>query len=288
MSASETQSSREPPYSTGITGPSRPSSAMPSMMPMSRWWLMSFSCATGMMRRSTNSRTVSWIASWSSVRSRFKATPWKLAANRLDPRALRCVHASAGGGQPAVRLTLGAVHRLVCRPEQRLRFGALLGADGDPKADRELPQKLLAAVHHRVMDPFGHGARLVPADLGQDQRELIAADPVDPVHLAAAVHQHPAQRLQRAAASRMAALVVDLLEPVDIAHEQREPPSVAIGAGRLERELAHEAAPVPEPSERVMVRQELHLLELRGGVQRGRCLIRKHTQGLQTGRRGYQ
>src|SRR3954451_14094847 len=181
---------------------------MPSMMPMSRWWLMSFSCATGMMRRSTNSRTVSWIASWSSVRSRFKTTPWKLAANRLDPRALRCVHASAGGGQPAVRLTLGAVHRLVCRPEQRLRFGALLGADGDPKADRELPQKLLAAVHHRVVDPFGDGARLVRADLGQDQRELIAADPVGPVPLAVDNTHPPPPRLQGTHARRMVATVL--------------------------------------------------------------------------------
>src|SRR6478672_3400989 len=203
---------------------------MPSMMPMSRWWLMSFSCATGMMRRSTNSRTVSWIASCSSVRSRFKTTPWKLSANPLDPRPLQCFHASAGRGQPAARLPLGAVHRLVRSPEQRLGIGALLGVDGDAEADRELGEQLVAAAQHGVVDPLGNGARLVAADLRQDQRELVAADPVDPVHLAAAVHQHPPQRLQRAVAGGMAAPVVDLFEPVDVADEQGEPPSVAIGA----------------------------------------------------------
>ena len=86
----------------------------------------------------------------------------------------------------------------------------------------------------------------------------------------------------------MAAPVVDLLEPVDVADEQREPPSVAIGAGCLELELAHEAAPVPQPRERVVVGQELHLLELRGGVQRGRRLVGEHAQGLQAGRRRHQ
>ena len=46
-SASETKSIPAPPYSSGITMPSSPSSAMPSMTPMSRRWLMSFSIAFG-------------------------------------------------------------------------------------------------------------------------------------------------------------------------------------------------------------------------------------------------
>src|SRR6478609_9845826 len=65
--------------------------------------------------------------------------------------ALLCVHASAGRGQPAARLPLGAVHRLVGCPEQRLRVSALLGVDGDTKADRELDQELVAAAQHGVV-----------------------------------------------------------------------------------------------------------------------------------------
>ena len=71
MSASDTKSSAAPPYSAGIGAPRMPSSAMPSMMPMSSRCSMSFSTATGSTRSSTNWRTVSWMARWSALRSRL-------------------------------------------------------------------------------------------------------------------------------------------------------------------------------------------------------------------------
>ena len=70
VSASETKSRPAPPYSSGITMPSSPSSAMPSITPMSSWWLMSFSIAFGSTRSSTKSRTVSWMRRCSSVSSK--------------------------------------------------------------------------------------------------------------------------------------------------------------------------------------------------------------------------
>src|SRR4051795_8354775 len=66
-----------------MTMPRIPSSAIPSIAPMSSRWAMSFSTATGSTRSSTKARTVSWISRCSSVSSKF--TPRSLAR---DGRAL--------------------------------------------------------------------------------------------------------------------------------------------------------------------------------------------------------
>src|SRR5207248_10949179 len=77
-SASATKSSPAPPYSSGTTMPSRPSSAMPSITDMSSRCSMSFSTAFGRTRSSTKFRTVSWISRCSSVRSKSMAESlWK-------------------------------------------------------------------------------------------------------------------------------------------------------------------------------------------------------------------
>ena len=86
-SASATKSSPAPPYSSGITIPSKPSSAMPSITSMSRWWLMSFSIAFGSTRSSTKSRTVCWIRRCSSVSSKSIAVSlvqWERIATSTD------------------------------------------------------------------------------------------------------------------------------------------------------------------------------------------------------------
>ena len=72
-SASETKSMPAPPYSSGTTIPSSPSSAIPSITDMSRWWLMSFSIAFGSTRSSTNWRTVACTSRCSGVSSKFTA-----------------------------------------------------------------------------------------------------------------------------------------------------------------------------------------------------------------------
>src|SRR5918912_220601 len=77
-SASATKSRPAPPYSSGITIPSRPSSAMPSITDMSSRCSMSFSIAFGSTRSSTNVRTVSWVSRCSSVRSKsMPESLWK-------------------------------------------------------------------------------------------------------------------------------------------------------------------------------------------------------------------
>src|SRR5690348_9128132 len=124
---------------------------IPSMMPMSRWWLMSFSCATGSTRRSTNSRTVSWIARWSSVRSKSTATR-SLAATRTsgpDPN----------GGLAGAR-HLGGVHRPVGGAEERGGVGAGVRADGDAEAGAQARQATGQDGRHRGGDAADDGVRL--------------------------------------------------------------------------------------------------------------------------------
>ena len=66
----QTKSSPAPPYSSGITIPRIPSSAIPSIRSRSSWCAMSFSTATGSTRSSTNARTVSCSSRCSAVRSK--------------------------------------------------------------------------------------------------------------------------------------------------------------------------------------------------------------------------
>ena len=80
--------------------------------------------------------------------------------------------------------------------------------------------------------------------------------------------------------------VVDGLELVQVEDDERERPGVTTAARDLCVEMLDERAPVEQVRERIVVGQEAHLLELLGGVQRRRRLVREHTQRLQAlGRR---
>src|SRR3954454_16672779 len=150
------------------------------MIPMSRWWLMSFSCATGRTRRSTNSRTVSWMARCSSVRSKSTKTLPSRAAAAQDPTLPPAQGASgrgAGAGHAAGRLV--GVHRLVGAPEEPVGVAAVRGTGGDAEAGREAGQALVGRRRHRAADAIHHRVRLVEARLGEHEGELVAADPVD-------------------------------------------------------------------------------------------------------------
>src|SRR5438477_8221473 len=69
-SASATKSRPAPPYSSGITIPRSPSSAIPSITDLSSRWAMSLSIALGSTRSLTNVLTVSWMSRCSSVSSK--------------------------------------------------------------------------------------------------------------------------------------------------------------------------------------------------------------------------
>src|SRR3954447_5950356 len=133
------------------------------MMPMSRWWLMSFSCATGRMRRSTNSRTVSWIERCSSLRSRSTVLLAPLSASILTGSLRLARHAR-----------LGRVHGAVGGAEERSGIVAVARADGHAKAAREPFVSARERASHRLGHAVDGRAGLVLSGLGQDERELVA------------------------------------------------------------------------------------------------------------------
>src|SRR5436305_1432006 len=79
-SASATKSRPAPPYSSGITIPRSPSSAIPSITDLSRRWAMSLSIALGSTRSLTNVLTVSWMSRCSSVSSKSTGQVYGRAA----------------------------------------------------------------------------------------------------------------------------------------------------------------------------------------------------------------
>src|SRR5918996_4527095 len=163
-SASETKSIPAPPYSSGTTIPRRPSSAMPSITPMSRWWLTSFSIASGRIRSSTNWRTVACTSRCSveSSRSTGRSVCPDVGLAALFQAALALVTAPAPApapepsalltprekaalvvvsGLPAPRGVGGVIVRRWDREAQRPR-DALVFVDqegGDVRAFPQLP-----------------------------------------------------------------------------------------------------------------------------------------------------
>src|SRR5258708_35907966 len=82
-------------------------------------------------------------------------------------------------------------------------------------------------------------------------------------------------------ADEMAGAVVERLELVEIAEDEREGMAVAVSARRFGLELSDERAPVGKLRQRIVVGAELQLLEARGRIERGRRLRREQAQRLQ-------
>ena len=81
-------------------------------------------------------------------------------------------------------------------------------------------------------------------------------------------------------ADEVARAVVQLLELVEVAEHERERMAVAERARGLDVELAHERAAVRQPRERIVVGEELQLLEARRRLERGRRLVGEQPQRL--------
>src|SRR5204862_8091476 len=148
---------------------------------------MSFSCATGRMRRSTNSRTVSWIERCSSFRSRSTV----LLEAPLSAGILTRVLRAAGHAR------LGRVHGAVGCPEERTWIVAVPGADRHSEARRQLLVAGGEGRRHRLGHAVDRGPGLVFAGLGQDARELVAADAEGRVGGAKRALKHASHDLER-------------------------------------------------------------------------------------------
>ena len=141
----------------------------------------------------------------------------------------------------------------------------------------------IAAVGNRepLDDPVRHLLRLAVGRLEDDERELVAADPVGPVRSAQARLDDPRDAQQGAVARRMPVLVVKGLERVHVAEGEREAPAVARRARRLRLQVAHERPAVAEAGQRVVVGEVAQLAQARGGLEHGRGLVGEDPERLQ-------
>lgn len=102
--------------------------------------------------------------------------------------------------------------------------------------------------------------------VGQDHRELLAADAGDHVELTLVLVQDAGRALERGIADVVAPAVVDLLEVVDVPDHHRDAALAAPGALELEVEQFAKATPVEQPRERVGARGVVELLDQHVGA----------------------
>ena len=138
---------------------------------------------------------------------------------------------SRGAGEPLAR-SAWRVHRRVGGPEQRLGSMPCCRADGDAEARAEAGQLAGDRCAHGVVDALGDRGLRPRRGLRQEQRELVAADPVDAIDLAAAVQSTRAERSSARSPAGGRARRSACLNPLRSPTQQRERPAVALGAGR--------------------------------------------------------
>ena len=97
--------------------------------------------------------------------------------------------------------------------------------------------------------------------LGEDDRELVAADAAGDVGAADDRAHALGELREHGVAGQVADPLVDRLEVVDVEDDEREPAVVAVRAGDLARERVVEVAPVVEARERVEVGELARLAE---------------------------
>ena len=106
---------------------------------------------------------------------------------------------------------------------------------------------------HRFEHRGGDAVGLLGRGLGEQDRELVAAEPGEHVGLAQAAAQQLRDAHDQLVAGRVAERVVDRLEVVEVEHDRRALGPVAVDEGDVAFELAFERAPVEQPGERVVV-----------------------------------
>ena len=139
-------------------------------------------------------------------------------------------------------------------PKSRLRVPGI-GQVGHADRHRHPGQPGLVEARDGHAHALGHGEGGGPVGLGEDQRELLAPHPGERVlgaHLGA---DRARDGLQHPVPDRVPVRVVDVLEVVNVAHEQGEGPLVPRGPHRLDGEPVVELALVQDAREPVDARR---------------------------------
>ena len=106
-------------------------------------------------------------------------------------------------------------------------------------------------------DVAGDDHRLVLVDLGEDQGELVAAEPGDHVGGARPGAEDLRDGLEHHIAGGAAVAVVDQLEVVDVEHQQGAGARVPRRVGQLALQLADEPRPVEDAGQEVVLSKML-------------------------------
>ena len=164
-----------------------------------------------------------------------------MQAHAVAAVALRRVERGIGGGDESAGAELAATTRDVDdlrnaeagRDRHRLALGREI----------ELPD-LLA-------DALGHAVSARHRGVREDDRELLAAVAARDVAGTERVREEVADALEDEVAEGMAEVVVELLEVIEVDHDERDRAPAARAAGDLRGETLVEVGAVAEPGERV-------------------------------------
>ena len=142
---------------------------------------------------------------------------------------------------------LGPVQRAVGQADQLVAIERLLGEARDAGADGDRADEVELELADALDDRARDRERLARVVVGEQQRELVAAEPEGLAVLA----QLRRQLGEQAVALGMPEQVVDPLEVVDVEQAEREGRSAGFRLHQLALEALVEVAVVPEPGERV-------------------------------------
>ena len=200
------------------------------------------------------------------------------------------VHRLGEDAEAIAARRLGAVHGDVGLAHQLGGFGDFLGREH--RADADADPRLAVADHEGLADdaddPLAEAAHVglaFRADL--DDREFVAADARDGVGLAHQAAQPIADLGDQPVAGIVAERVVDLLEAVEIEHQQRDLLAGAAIAGQRLIEPVLEQGAIGEPGElivqRLMLGGLLTILQLLHEIEE-RAIEEGHDQNHGHGR----
>ena len=171
----------------------------------------------------------------------------------------------------AAPLRLGAIHREIRLADDVLEIDAVVGEQRDADAGAHLV--IAAAEIRRQRERADHAIGDLPrglgiADIAQQHREFIAAEPRDRVALFRAGLEAVRDDRQQLVARAVAERVVDALEVIEIDVHERAAREAGGGAGEFLRQPVAEQRAVRQLRERVVVRLAIEPLVARAVRQR--------------------
>src|SRR4051794_17396299 len=178
---------------------------------------------------------------------------------------------------PITTAGFGGVERVVSRAHDRRRRVAVGREDRDSRRQRDpqlQPRHADRSTPDRVADAFSGITRSLATGLGQDHDELLAAVATDHVDLADLIADPVGDLHHDGVAHLVAVGVVDLLEQVEVEHQDGQRPVEPAGAldlsaqGRLEEPVVAEAGEAIGDGKALRLLMQQHVVESNRGLTR--------------------